>query len=165
LYLDFANSLVQVRAVAFATENAVLSASRDGTVRYWKQTAPQPPTYDESIAVHGTTFVNSLAFITPKPDFPLGLIVSGGKEAIIDVRQPDQPPESAAERLLLGHQGNICALDVSVDTQDPYIISGSWDASARIWDFEKGESKASLEGHDGSVWAVLAFDKSTVITG
>lgn len=65
----------------------------------------------------------------------------------------------------MGHEGNVCALDVSPDAHDPYIISGSWDASARIWDLERGESKAVLEGHEGSVWAVLAFDKSTVITG
>jgi len=33
-----------------------------------------------------------------------------------------------------------------------------------IWDVEKGEPVATLEGHEASVWAVLAYDQDTVIT-
>lgn len=44
-------------------------------------------------------------------------------------------------------------------------MSGSWDASAMVWDVEKGEATATFEGHGASVWAVLAYDESTVVTG
>lgn len=66
--------------------------------------------------------------------------------------------------MLLGHEGNICALDVSRFHTPARIVSGSWDSSARIWDVEKGESVATLEGHGAAVWAVLWYDKDTVIT-
>lgn len=81
------------------------------------------------------------------------------------MRQPGQPAESDAYRLLLGHQGNICTLDAWQDAKTGYLVSGSWDASAIVWDVEKGEATATFEGHGASVWAVLAYDESTVITG
>lgn len=67
--------------------------------------------------------------------------------------------------MLLGHEGNVCALDVCPDSKTPYLVSGSWDSSAMIWDVGKGESIATLEGHSASVWAVLAFDSKHVVTG
>ena len=57
----------------------------------------------------------------------------------------------------------MCALDVSEDGRT--IVSGAWDCEARIWEVGKWESAAVLEGHEASVWAVLAYDKETVITG
>ena len=90
--------------------------------------------------------------------------MSGGKEAILDVRRPGQPSDQDPERILVGHSGNICALDVC-PSGTHYVVSGSWDASARLWDVEKGEEMALLEGHEAAVWAVLAFDRNMVITG
>ena len=45
------------------------------------------------------------------------------------------------------------------------MISGSWDGSARLWKIGKWECEALLEGHEGSVWSVLAHDSNTIITG
>ena len=45
------------------------------------------------------------------------------------------------------------------------MVSGSWDGSARVWKVGKWECEALLEGHQGSVWAVLAYDEETIITG
>jgi phospholipase A-2-activating protein len=132
-------------------------------VRLWKLTKPTPPTYDGTLTSHGTTFVNSLAYVPPSSTYPDGLIVSGGKDAIIELRQPGKPPQVHAEALLLGHQGNVCALDVSED--GGMIVSGSWDTEAKIWYIGKWEAAATLKGHQASVWAVLAYDKETVITG
>ena len=63
----------------------------------------------------------------------------------------------------MGHAHNVCALDGSSD--GGWIVSGSWDASARVWNLKNWECEAVLEGHEGSVWAVLAYDKETIITG
>ena len=89
--------------------------------------------------------------------------MSGGKDTIIEVRQPGKPPEDNAEGLLLGHAHNVCALDVSPDGKR--IISGSWDGTARVWQLGKWEESTVLEGHGGSVWGVLAYDDDTIITG
>ena len=91
------------------------------------------------------------------------MIVSGGKDTIIEVREPGKPPEENAERLLTGHAHNVCALDVS--SEGGWIVSGSWDGTARVWSIGKWDCEAVLEGHEGSVWSVLAFDKDTIITG
>lgn len=53
---------------------------------------------------------------------------------------------------------------MDVDPAGRFIISGSWDAEARIWPLGKWECESVLRGHEGSVWAVLAIDSETVIT-
>jgi phospholipase A-2-activating protein len=63
----------------------------------------------------------------------------------------------------LGHSSNVCALDI--DTAGKFIVSGGWDGKARTWLAEKWECDVVFEGHEGSVWAVLAFDRETIITG
>ena len=89
--------------------------------------------------------------------------MSGGKDTVIEVRQPTKGPEDNAEALLLGHGNNICALDVATDGK--YIISGGWDSEARVWPVGKWESEVVLGEHQGSVWGVLAYDSETVVTG
>ncbi|KAL8795518.1 MAG: hypothetical protein Q9182_007521 [Xanthomendoza sp. 2 TL-2023] len=152
-----------VRGVAFPHPKLVVSASRDGTVREWKILQQDPPQYDCSITSHGSSFVNAVVFCPPLKGYADGLVVSGGKDTVIEVRQPGRQPNTDAEALLLGHAHNVCALDVSQD--GPYIVSGSWDSSARVWTVGKWECAALLEGHQASVWAVLAYDKDTIITG
>ena len=90
-------------------------------------------------------------------------MVAGGKDAIIEVREPGKSHTDNAERLLMGHAHNICALDVSPDGK--WLVSGSWDSTARVWSTGKWECEAVLEGHEASVWSVLAYDSSTIITG
>ncbi|KAL8900988.1 MAG: hypothetical protein Q9207_005423 [Kuettlingeria erythrocarpa] len=152
-----------VRGVAFPDPKLVLSASRDATVRVWKLLEQEPPRYDCSISSHGSSFINAIAYIPPSEGFVDGLIVSGGKDSIIEVREPGREPDQNAEALLLGHAQNVCALDVN--STGEYIVSGSWDSSARVWGVGKWECDALLEGHRGSVWAVLAYDRDTIITG
>jgi phospholipase A-2-activating protein len=133
-------------------------------VRIWKLQSEKPPAFDSTIKVQGKEFINSLAVVPPTAAFPEGLIVSGGKDQIIDVRQPSKALDDNAEALLLGHGSNVCALDVSQD--GALIISGSWDTDARVWQVGKwGAESTVLQGHEASVWAVLAYDSATIITG
>ncbi|OAL51584.1 phospholipase A-2-activating protein [Pyrenochaeta sp. DS3sAY3a] len=152
-----------VRSVAFPSPSAVVSASRDFTVRTWALQSSNPPTWDSTIKTHGKEFVNSLAIVPPSPAYPEGLIVSGGKDQIIDVRPPSKSLDDDAEALLIGHGNNVCALDVSQDGK--YIVSGSWDTEARLWEVGKWGDSTVLQGHTASVWAVLAYDSKTIITG
>jgi len=115
------------------------------------------------LASHGTHFVNSLAFVPPSSNYPDGLIVSGGQDAIIELRRPGRSPQDNADALLLGHQGNVCSLDVSEDGKA--FVSGSWDSDARVWQLGKMEATSVLQGHEANVWAVLWYDKETIITG
>ena len=132
-------------------------------MRVWKLLSPSPPKFDCSISSHGTAFINAVAYVPPSPENPEGLILSGGKDTIIEVRQPSKLPEDNAERLLMGHAHNVCALDVS--SEGGWVVSGSWDYTARVWSIRKWDCEAVLEGHEGSVWAVLAYNNDTIITG
>ncbi|KUJ09495.1 putative polyubiquitin binding protein [Mollisia scopiformis] len=152
-----------VRGVAFPTSKAVLSASRDGTVRLWKLTSENHPVYDDTISSHAGAWMNTVAYLPPNAEYPEGLIVSSGKDVVIDVRQPSRAAEDNAEALLLGHSRDVCALDI--DQEGKYIVSGSWDHDARIWPIGKWESDIVLRGHEGTVWAVLAYDPEKIITG
>jgi len=81
---------------------------------------------------------------------------------VIDIRPPSKAPEDNADALLIGHGDNVCSLDV--DPAGKFIVSGSWDNDARIWPIGKWECEATLH-HEGNVWAVLAFDPETIVTG
>lgn len=157
------NPSCQVRCVVFPHPSTVASASRDQTVRVWSRQPSDPRSFDSTIKVHGTAFINALTTVPPTSDFPQGLLVSGGKDQIIDVRDPTKPLGQDADALLIGHGNNICALDASPDGQ--LIISGGWDAEARVWKVGKWDDTTVLKGHEGSVWAVLAYDPSNIITG
>lgn len=153
-----------VRSVAFPSPASVVSASRDSTVRLWKLESSSPPIYDSTIVkTHGKEFVNSLAIVPPSSQFPEGLIASGGKDQIIDVRQPGKSIEDNADALLIGHGNNVSALDASQDGK--FIVSGGWDMEARVWEVGKWGESTILGEHGAAVWAVLAFDSNTVITG
>ena len=141
----------------------MLSASRDKSVRLWKALASSPPTYDCSFVSTGSDFVNSVAFVPPSDQFSEGLVVAGGRDAIIEVRTLSKLPQDNADALLLGHAGNVCALDVSEDGQ--WIVSGSWDTEARLWQVGRWGQSVQLQGHTASVWAVCYYDKETIITG
>ncbi|KAI1505846.1 ubiquitin homeostasis protein lub1 [Biscogniauxia marginata] len=152
-----------VRDVCFPAPDLVLSASRDHTVRAWKRTSTSPPTFEPSITNQGSEFVNSLTFLPPSSEFPDGLVVSGGTDTIIDVRSAASNPSDNADRLLIGHARNICAL--AVVPGGKYIVSGSWDNTARIWSVRKWETEVVLSGHEGAVWDVLPLGESTIVTG
>lgn len=89
--------------------------------------------------------------------------MSGGQEPIVEARGPGKPADADADALLLGHSHNVCAIDVNAEAG--YLVTGSWDQTGRIWTVGKWEDAVVLEGHKGSVWAVLAFDRDTVVTG
>ncbi|KAB5546935.1 PUL domain-containing protein [Coniochaeta sp. 2T2.1] len=158
-----------VRSVLFPNENLIFSTSRDKTVRAWRRTAASPPQFEAFVTTQGHAFINSLTYIRPgqAEGYEEGLVISGGQDTIIEVRKPTATPADNAERLLIGHGHNVCALDVS--PKGTWIVSGGWDGQARVWSVGKWETELLLK-HDSeesakSVWAVLALDENTVITG
>ncbi|KAL7268112.1 WD repeat protein Lub1 [Rhizina undulata] len=148
-----------VRGVVFPSPNEIISVSRDATVRLWQRNpSAVPTTFSDHINSTGSAFVNCVTFLPPTRDYPKGLIVSGGQDTIIEVREPESVKPDA-EFLLLGHAHNVCALDNSAGI----IVSGSWDGTARVW--QNWETKYVLEGHQGSVWAVLVLSETEIVTG
>jgi WD40 repeat protein len=109
--------------------------------------------------------MSAVALIPPSPEFPEGLVASGSRDGLIDLRSPASKPELDPDAVLIGHANNVCALDVSQDGK--FLVSGSWDQSARVWEVGKWEPDDAklLSGHEGTVWAVLALNSKVIVTG
>ena len=153
----------QVRAVLHPDSSFAATASRDGSTRVWKQTSTSPPSYDPTESSHGAQFKTCLAYIPPSKEFESGLFLSGGQDAVIEARQPTTTTEGSADALMVGHANQICALDV--EPKAGWLVSGSWDKTAKVWQVGKWEVDVELENHTQTVWAVLAYDRETVVTG
>lgn len=155
---------VQVRSVAFASPNVVLSVSRDCTVRKWSRGPESPPSFEGTLVSRGSEYVNSVAFFPASADHPDGLVISGGKDTVIEVKSPAAASADHAERLLIGHANNVCTLDVA--PSGSYLLSGGWDGQARVWNLKKWDTVLTLGGHEGmAVWGVVALDDKTAVTG
>jgi phospholipase A-2-activating protein len=136
-------------------------------VRAWRRTLSTPPEFEATINAQGQAYINSLTYIKPgqAEGYGEGLVVSGARDTIIEARKPTATPQDNAERLLLGHSDNVCALDVSPN--GAWIVSGSWDHKAMVWRVGKWDPELVLDHGDleRSVWAVLALNDHTVVTG
>ncbi|CAH0018229.1 unnamed protein product [Clonostachys rhizophaga] len=151
-----------VRAVNFPSPDLVISASRDCTVRVWRRNQNSTPPFEASLLRHGSEYINSLAYFPPSKEYPEGLVVSGGKDPVIEVKAPNQAHTDNAERLLIGHSNNVGTLEVSPNGK--HLISGGWDGQARVWDLGNWDTEFLLDGHDKSVLNVLAIDDKTIAT-
>lgn len=157
-----------VRALATHTTPAdsalVLSASRDKSACVWTR-LPGSRNFEapEFLAGHGG-YVNSAAWLS---DGMGGLFaLTGGQDKLVNAfnvavgLDGRAKTSSSPDYTLLGHQDNISALDVG--PAGSYIVSGSWDKTARVW---KGwQCVATFQGHLQAVWAVLAVDEDRVLT-
>ncbi|KAL0077581.1 WD40-repeat-containing domain protein [Phycomyces blakesleeanus] len=145
-----------VRAVSALSNDLVLSAARDKTVRSWKRTGPNSFELNHTFTFHDH-FINALTTIPSSLEHPNGLFVSGGSDKLINICDPSQT--ASPLYTLVGHTENVCALDVSPGGD---IVSGSWDKKAIVW---KNYQKAYvLTGHEAAVWGVLALDDDVILT-
>lgn len=145
--LKLASTLVghegDVKAVRFAP-GGVVTASRDGTARYWPEGGAPYIIYESA------GFLNSLAV-----DFSTGRVFIGSQDALIcsvDVTNPSQ------QEYYLGHESNVCSLNYS----HGLLVSGSWDTTARVW--HSPTESIVLRGHTQAVWGVLALSPTRVLT-
>lgn len=148
---------LDIKAVRGPSEDLIISASRDKTVRSWFRTGAN--SFNESKFYLGhTSFVNSLVFFKPTTEYAKGLIISGSSDKIINVFDLDDVQDPIYS--LIGHSDNVCALDI---TPSGHIVSGSWDKTAKIW--KNWQEAFTLNGHSHAVWAVLAVDDDLIFTG
>ncbi|GAA6061577.1 hypothetical protein JCM10212_004327 [Sporobolomyces blumeae] len=171
-----------------AAHPVLFSTSRDGTARSWISTSGSTAESDrEGTAqsggqgwTEGSTFggaaghdgfVNAVQWMPGQGHDGAGFLLTAGQDKLIHAwplpSPSNQNPETNASlsptNTLIGHNSNVCALHVSRDGRK--VVSGSWDKTAKVWkDFQLSHT---LEGHEQSVWAVLALegDGDLVLTG
>lgn len=154
---------IQVRAVALPDPTFAITASRDGTTKTWKRTSEIPPSYESTESSHSAAYKTCVTFVPPRKEYPEGLVISGGQDTIIEARRPASTAESNADGLMVGHTNQVSSLDVN--TEEGWIVSGSWDGTAKLWRIGQWEPEVDFPGHQGTVWAVVAYSKETVVTG
>ena len=152
-----------VRAVALPTSDLAITASRDGTTKYWKPNPEGSRTFESTEASHSAAYRTCLAYYPPTKEYEEGLVISGGQDTIIEARQPSSTVEKNADGLMVGHSNQVCSLDVNVEKA--WIVSGSWDGTAKLWHIGRWEPAVEFQGHQGAVWAVVAYNEDIIVTG
>src|SRR3990172_4082120 len=75
-----------------------------------------------------------------------------------------EPPGGPLLRTLDGHKNGVWALAITRDGKR--AISGSKDATLKVWDLETGEARFTLDGHSDGVWAVaITRDGRRAVSG
>lgn len=128
-----------VRGIVAVNDQQVASVSRDGCVRLWNKSSNE--LWESVIINKNDSFLNSICY-----DISNHLLFYGGKDAMINGSPLDSTLGDDPLYTLIGHESNICSL--SCDRE--YVISGSWDKTAKVW--HKGCLKYELKGHGASVW-------------
>ena len=65
---------------------------------------------------------------------------------------------------LEGHTSHI--LCVAITSDNKYLVSGSWDKTVRILNFQDKRQEAILQGHTGYVWSVaITSDNKYIVSG
>lgn len=126
----------------------LLSSSFDYSVVLWEL-----PEVREITQLMGHDAAVNVAKFSPNGQW----IASGGDDNQIllwNVLKILKKKQSAVPIVLKGHHGKIVGLNFSKDSK--FIISASWDGTAKIWDVERASNGIdsmliSLEGHDGPV--------------
>lgn len=152
-----------VRAVLHPDPSFALTASRDGSTKLWKQTSQSPPTYEVDELTSGNQFKTCLAYLPPSKEFPEGLVLSAGQDTLIEARQPSTTAEQNADAMMVGHANQVCSLNVS--ERGDFVVSGSWDSTAKVWAVGKWEVEVDLADHTATVWSALVYDRDTIVTG
>ncbi|KOR33027.1 hypothetical protein TI05_03575 [Achromatium sp. WMS3] len=154
-----------IRDIAFTPDgNYLVSASDDKTIRVWDLDHPgQARILRGQIGAghEGKIFAMALA-----PDGRT-LAVGGWLDKDRDIRHSIRLQNLATGRifgLLRGHTNVVLSLAFSPD--GGYLVSGSFDKTARIWDLQQQRLLHTLNGHTDAIYAV-AFtpDGQRVVTG
>ncbi|KAJ2724552.1 hypothetical protein GGI07_001899 [Coemansia sp. Benny D115] len=149
-----------VRGLAAASNDTLVSVSRDKTAKVWRRIdgGPQFALDVELIGHQG--YVNTVAAAPTTTEYPRGLVATAGSDKTILLWDLVSSPSEPVGRLA-GHTENVCALAASSDGRT--LVSGSWDRTARVW--VDGKCTQTLNEHEHAVWCVLVLRDGSIVTG
>jgi len=133
---------------------ALLTASRDKTVRMWYQHEDNSYSVRKVYKGH-PKYVSCANYQEPSEEFPSGLIFTGCQDGKIRAFLPDvEDPLYQLD----GHSENVTSLFLG---KFGTLISGSWDCTAKVWVQRK--CTMTLKGHSFAIWAVAILPESGIM--
>ena len=160
LALDAGGHTAIVNKLMFTPDGEeLISVSDDKTVRFWDVASGQTSRIFRPPIGAGSEGMVYAGALSPKGET---LAVAGyapGSENpvyLIDVT------EERITRLLIGHENVVQDLAFSADGR--FLVSGSNDDSARVWNVETGESVQVLTGHQSDIYGVAFSPNADRVT-
>lgn len=132
-----------VRAVGATGTGAVLTASRDHTMRVWQ---PQEAGGFEC----STTLAGHTHYVIAACSTAVGAASGSNDKHIIEWDLQNGAPL----RILEGHTNTVSCVVFSAVSN--LLYSASWDKTAKVW--KDGACLHTLEGHQAALWAVLPVE-------
>ncbi|KAL0051183.1 hypothetical protein WJX82_003205 [Trebouxia sp. C0006] len=136
----------------------VITASRDKTVRVWKESQDKQFLLDKSLVGH-KSYVAPLAYIPGElmSNLPHGGIVSGSRDNTLRIWNVQT---AHTIQILEGHEYQVTGVIVR---PDGCIVSCALDKSIRVW--KDGKCIETLQGHEGPVQCLLLLPNGDFLSG
>lgn len=135
-----------VRGLCCSRDGMLVSSSRDMSIRSWKLDKGTANTSAGKVYTKHDNYVTTVVFAKPTETFPSGLILTGSNDNLIRAFLED---ESDPVFVLHGHTDTVCTLD---SNSNGLIASGSWDSTARLWNYDSCIGKLQRPGT--TIWSV-----------
>lgn len=152
---------LDVRSVVATPDDSIVSGSRDKTAKYWRRNEFNTG-YVESMTYRDQkNFVAAVLYLEPTLEYPDGLIVTGGNDNKILIYKPNEP---MATFTIADHTDVVCCLSKAIDKTQ--FLSGSWDKTAKLWDFSACLSSpvTTFTGHIAALWSVIQISNGNIVT-
>jgi WD40 repeat protein len=145
-----------VRAVAFAPDDkSLVSAGDDHVAIVWDVSDPHHPKEKFRLKGHQRAILavaysrNNKLIATGSADRNAKLWDAATGREVATLTEPKKLPED----IVYAHDGAVLSLSFSSEAV-PLLVTGSSDATAKVWDTANAKLLATLRGHTGAVNAV-----------
>ncbi|TYZ59095.1 hypothetical protein PybrP1_007215 [[Pythium] brassicae (nom. inval.)] len=142
-----------VRAICALENDVVLTGAMDATAKSWLPSADGG--YE---SLESATLYDHEHWVTAAVRLPGGGFATGAMDKKIRLFAAD----STRVAELAGHDGGVISLALSAC--GTFLLSGSWDGSARVWDLRSRACVHVLAGHENGV-CVLGLPNGVIVTG
>jgi phospholipase A-2-activating protein len=148
-----------VRSLCTSTTGDLVSGGADALANIWSvESHSAERTRQIADHEHNVTALTALP-MGALDDCPTGGFVTGSMDKCIRIYNS----EGTIVRQLLGHSLGVISLSFLPDPR--YLISGSWDGTARVWDLkEECRCVSTLPDHENGV-CVLGLSDGNIATG